>query len=187
MDHHIVEDTAGNFDVIDGRRLRIAGADADEMRLTDLTGFDHIVDSTMVVVETTAETDLQLDTSILSCLDGLVYTIEIIVDWLLAEDVLASLCRLNDEFCMRVRGRSDDDGFNLRVIQDIICFLRHVFNAELLDIGSRLLVHERISNRLDRELRDEQRNIADVNFTDTTSTNDTNFHDKSSLSSLDSV
>ena len=36
VDHHIVEDTAGNFDVIDGRRLRIAGADADEMRLTDL-------------------------------------------------------------------------------------------------------------------------------------------------------
>ena len=187
MNHHIVEDAARNLYVIDGRRLRIAGADADEMRLADLTGFDHVVDSAMIVVEAAAEADLQADASIFGGLNGLMDALEIVVDRFLAEDVLASLSRLDDELCMRIRRGSDDDSLDFRIVQDIGCILRHVFSAELLDICSRLLVHERISHRLDRESRDEQGNVADMNFTDTACTNDTNFHDKSPLSSLNSM
>ena len=134
-----------------------------------------------MVVEAAAEADLQADTRIFSGLDGLMDALEVIVNRLLAEDVLACFGRLDDELCVRVRRGGNDDGLDFRILQDILCIFRHVLDAELLHIGSSLIVHERICDRLDRESRDKQGDVADMDFADAAGTNDTNFHDKPSL------
>ena len=51
MDHHIIEDTAGNLDVGYRRRLRIAGGNLDDVDLADLAVTNHVVNCAVVVVE----------------------------------------------------------------------------------------------------------------------------------------
>ena len=62
----------------------------------------------MVVVEAAAETDLQLYAGFLGCVDGSVNLLQIIIDRLLAEDVLACVSSLDDVLGMGV-GRGADE------------------------------------------------------------------------------
>ena len=130
------------------------------------------------MVEATAEANLQLDASFFGRVDGLVNAFEVVINRFLTEDILACFRRFDDEFCMGIRRGSNDDGLDFRVIKDVSCIFGDVFDAELLDVGCRLVIHERICDRLDFHVWDKQGNVADVNFANASCADDTNFHDE---------
>ena len=123
VDHHIVEDTAGNLDVGYRRRLRIAGGDLDDVDLADLAVTNHVVNCAVVVVEAAAETDLQLYASFLGCVDGSVNLLQIIIDRLLAEDVLACVSSLDDVLGMGVGRGANQNCIDLGIVQNVVASL----------------------------------------------------------------
>ena len=178
MDHHIIEDTAGNLNVGYRRRLRVAGGDLDDIYLADLAAANHVVNGAVVVVEAAAETDLQLYASLFGCVDGSVNLGQIIVDRLFAEDMLACVSSLDDVLGMGVGRGADEHCLNLGIVQDVICVLGGVRNAAGPGKSLGLLIHERVGDGLDLHLRHEHRNVLCVYLADAACTDDTYFHGK---------
>ena len=178
VDHHIIEDAAGNLDIGYRGRLRVAGRNLDDVDLAYLAVADHVVDCAVVVVEAAAETDLQLDACFLCCVDGSVNLLQIVIDRLLAEDVLACVSGLDDVLGMGVGGRADENCFDFRVVQDVVCVLGGVRDAAGLGESLGLLIHERVGDGLDLHLRHEHRNVLCVYLADAACTDDTYFHRK---------
>ena len=174
VDHHIIEDAAGNLDIGYRRRLRVAGGDLDDIDLADLAAADHVVNGAVVVVEAAAEADLELDACFLRRVDGSVHLGQIIVDRLLAEDVLASVSSLDDVLGMGVGRGADEHCFDLGIVQDVICVLGGVRDAAGLGKSLGLLIHERVGDGLD--LRHEHRNVLCVYLADASGTDNAYFH-----------
>ena len=181
MDHHIIEDTAGNLDIGYRRRLRIAGGDLDDVDLADLAVTNHVVNCAVVVVEAAAEANLQLNAGFLGCVDGSVNLLQIIIDRLLAEDVLACVSSLDDVLGMGVGRGANQNCIDLGIVQNVVCVLGGVRNAAGLGKSLGLLIHKRVSDGLDLHLRYEHGNILRMYLTDTTRTDNTYFHGCSSL------
>ena len=181
VDHHIVEDTAGNLNIGYRGRLRIAGGNLDDVDLADLAVTNHVVNCAVVVVEAAAETDLQLNAGFLGCVDGSVNLLQIIIDRLLAEDVLACVSSLDDVLGMGVGRGANQNCIDLGIVQNVVCVLGGVRNAAGLGKSLGLLIHKRVSDGLDLHLRYEHGNILRMYLTDTTRTDNTYFHGCSSL------
>ena len=181
VDHHIVEDTAGNLNIGYRRRLRIAGGNLDDVDLADLAVTNHVVNCAVVVVEAAAETDLQLNAGFPGCVDGSVNLLQIIIDRLLAEDVLACVSSLDDVLGMGVGRGANQNCIDLGIVQNVVCVLGGVRNAAGLGKSLGLLIHKRVSDGLDLHLRYEHGNVLRMYLTDTTRTDNTYFHWCSSL------
>ena len=178
MDHHIVEDTAGNLDIGYRGRLRVAGRDLDDVDLADLAAANHVVNGAVVVVEAAAEADLELDACFLCCVDGSVHLLQIIIDRLFAEDMLACVSSLDDVLGMGVGRGADEHCLDLGIVQDVICVLGGVRNAAGLGESLGLLIHERVGDGLDLHLRNEHGDVLCVYLADAACTDDTYFHGK---------
>ena len=178
MDHHIIEDTAGNLDIGYRGRLRVAGRNLDDVDLADLAAANHVVNGAVVVVEAAAEADLELDACFLCCVDSSVNLLQIIIDRLFAEDMLACVSSLDDVLGMGVGRGADEHCFDLGIVQDVICVLGGVRNAAGLGESLGLLIHERVGDGLDLHLRHEHRNVLCVYLADAACTDDTYFHGK---------
>ena len=66
MDHHIVENAAGDLHIVDGGRLRIPGADLHQVYFAHLTCPDGLVNGPVVVVEPAVKAHLELDAGFFS-------------------------------------------------------------------------------------------------------------------------
>ena len=86
MDHHVVENAAGNLHIRYRGRLRVARRDLDDIHFADLAIAYHVVYCTVVVIEAAAEADLQFDACLLGGIDGCMYLGQIVVNRLFAED-----------------------------------------------------------------------------------------------------
>ena len=98
MYHHIIEDSAGYFHIINAWRFRIPGTDLYHMHIADLTGTNHIVYPSVIMVKPSAESDLKLDIRLFSGINGFMNLLQVIIYRLLAEYMLSCLCRFNDIF-----------------------------------------------------------------------------------------
>ena len=176
MNRHVEEDTAGNLYVIDGRRFRITGRDLDDLLLADFSGDDSIADSLEVVVKAAVEADLVFLTRLFDDVENFLDLIDIMVNRFLTEDVLAGAQCFDGERGMLVRGSADQDGFNLRIVEDLMVIFCRLLDAEGLCPSFRLLVHERISNRLDRCVLDELRDALTMYMADAACADNTNFN-----------
>ena len=176
VNHHVIEDTTGYFDVIDRRRLGITRGNLDNVDLADLAIAYHVVNCTMVVVKAAAETDLQLNARFLGSIDCRMHLREIIIDRLLAENVLACVRSLNDVLGMGVGRRANQNCLDFRIVQDIVCILGAILDA--ISLGKRLglLVHKRVCDGLDFHLRYKHGDILCMNLADTACANNTNLH-----------
>ena len=109
VDHHIVVDTARTAHVFNRGRLRVAGADAQDVRGADLAGAHCVVNRAVVVVKAADKADLQLDAGLLHRVKRHADARYVVVNRLFAEDVLAGCCSLDDQVCVRIGGRADEN------------------------------------------------------------------------------
>ena len=128
------------------------------------------------MVKAAVEADLVFLARLFDDVENFLDLIDIMVNRFLAEDVLAGAQCFDGERGMLVRGSADQDGFNFRIVEDLMVIFRRLLDAEGLCPSFRLLVHERISNRLDRCVLDELRDALAMYMTDTACTDNTNFN-----------
>ena len=119
VDHHIVEDTAGNLNIGYRRRLRIAGGNLDDVDLADLAVTNHVVNCAVVVVEAAVEAYLELNALLLNECEQLLDLVDIIVDRLLAEYVLASLNCCHGNIAVGVSGGANEYYVYLRIVDNV--------------------------------------------------------------------
>ena len=87
MDSHIEEDTAGNLYIINGRRLRIAGGDFDDLLLADAASGNGLLDSLEVMVEAAVEANLIFLAGFLDYIQNLFDFIYIVIDWFFTKNM----------------------------------------------------------------------------------------------------
>ena len=89
MNSHIKEDTARNLDVAYRRCTRITGANLEDIEITDLSALNSLSCRLEIVVKTAVEAYLILNVAVLKSLLNFKDLVYIVVDRLLAEDVLS--------------------------------------------------------------------------------------------------
>ena len=184
MDGHIHEDAARYLDVLDWRRLRVARGDLDDLLFADLTRLYGLVDGTEVVVKAAVEANLILLAGLLDNSEDFLDLLDIVVDGLLAEDVLARAQRLDGDGRVLIRGGAYQYCLDLGIAQDVVVVLCCLFDTDGLCPCLDLLVHEGICNRLHRRVLDELRDALAVDVADTAGANDTNFDHRNDHLSL---
>ena len=181
MDGHINVDTTGNLNVSHRRIFRVTGRNLNDSRLAQTAGSDNLLNFRMVVVETANETNLQLNASVLAELDALLDLLNISVQRLLAEYMLASLCSSLDQLNV---SRGSGTNQNCLYLRQVDCFNRVLQNLRDTETCSPLLntvVHERVSDCNYLCLRNRLNEIRAMQLTNTTATQDGNlycFHNK---------
>ena len=128
----------------------------------------------MVVVKAADKTDLQLDAGLLDSLERLVNLIEVGVDRLLAENMLAGLGRAHDELRMGVRGGTDEYRLDRGIAEDHLRILIALLDAHVRRPGAGRVVHERIGNRVKLSFRYSMRQIFTMQLTNAAGTQQTN-------------
>ena len=166
MDHHIHEDTAGNSDIGHGRAFRIAGSDLDDVSLAELAGSSCIVNSLVVRIKAADETDLKLDACLLDSGKSLVDLLDVRVDRLLAEDILACVRGLDNEISMRVGGGADEHCIHVRAVEDVGRILGALRDADALRELFHCLVHERIGKDHHFRVLDQILDVRRMEFAD---------------------
>ena len=119
MDHHIIEDTAGNRNIGCRGRLRITRGNDDNMGIADGAILNSVRNRLVVVVKAAVETNLELDTLLLNFRKEVLDLGYIIINGLLAEYMLASLYRSQRNVTVGIGGRADKYSVNIRVVDDI--------------------------------------------------------------------
>lgn len=104
MDHHIIEDTAGNSDIGSRGRLRVAGGNDNNVGIANGAVLDSVSHRLVVVVEAAVEADLELDTLLFDLSEEVFDLGNVIVNGLLAEYMLASLYSSEGDIAMGVGG-----------------------------------------------------------------------------------
>ena len=89
MNRHVKEDTARNLDVANRRCTRVTGANLKDIEIAYLTALNCLSCSLEVMVKTAVETYLILNVAVFKSLFNLKNLVYVMVDRLLAEDVLA--------------------------------------------------------------------------------------------------
>ena len=102
MNRHVQEDPAGDLDVLDRRRTRIATDNVHKMRLTDFPAFHRLANASIVGIESSVEPDLQRHAGLINSRQSPVNLAQIVIDRLLAEDVLTRRRRVFDDLRMGV-------------------------------------------------------------------------------------
>ena len=119
MDHHIIEDTAGYCYIRCRWWLRIAGSYVDVMRIANLAFLHCISNCLVVVVEAAVETYLELYALLFYQCQQLLDLLDIIVDRLLAEYILASLYCFHGNLAMGIGGRANHNYVNVRIVYNV--------------------------------------------------------------------
>lgn len=176
MDRHVEEDTAGYFNVCNGRRLRVTGRDFDDLLFADFACCNGIMNSFEVVVEAAVEANLVFEARLFDDVENFFDLVDVMVDRFLAEYVFAGFQSFDGERGMLVRRSADQNSADLRIVQDFMVIFRRLFDAERLSPSFRLFVHERNGDRFYRSVFDEFGDAFAMNMTDTTCANDTNFN-----------
>ena len=101
--------------------------------------------------------------------------LQIIIDRLLAEDVLACVSSLDDVLGMGVGRGANQNCIDLGIVQNVVCVLGGVRNAAGLGKSLGLLIHKRVSDGLDLHLGDKFGDIFRMNTADAARSNDTDF------------
>ena len=96
------------------------------------------------MVETAVESHLIFDLAPLERLFDFENVLNVVIDGLFAENVLARGDRFERDGRVRVRGRADENGVYLLVRQDLLIVPAHLFHAEALDELLGLRVQKRI-------------------------------------------
>ena len=182
MNGHIHEDTAGNLDVIHGLMIRVTGGYLDDVGCTQLTGSYGITNCLVVVVKAADKAYLQLDASLFHCVQCFSDLVQLGINRLLAEDMLASLCSTNDKLCMGVGRGADKDSFNGRIRENHLRIIIALLNAHLSSPCPGCIIHKGICYRIQLCCRNRMCQIFTVQLADTSCTQQTNsyfFHRKS--------
>ena len=133
------------------------------------------MDCAEVVVEAAVEAHLILLARLLDDRENFLDLFDIVVNGLLAEDVLACAQRLDGDGSVLIRGGAYQYRLDLGIAEDVVIILRDRLHADGLCPRLDLLVHEGIRNRLHRRVLDELRDALAVDVADTTGANDTDF------------
>ena len=176
MDHHVVEDAAGDLHIVDGGGLGVTGADLHQVDLADLARPDGLIDGPVVVVKTAVEAHLELDPGLFRLSDDLLHPLDAVVHRLLHEHVLSCLCHFDGVLGVEVGRGADDDGLDFRVIQNEVHVIDDVGDAQALQELHRLLAHEGVGNDLDLHLGDKLGDVLRVYLADASGANDTDFN-----------
>ena len=181
MDHHIIEDAAGNLHVSNRRGFWVPGADFDQVHLAHLAAAYHIIDGPVIVVETAAEAYLELHTGVLSGLDCLTDPLDIIINGLLTENMLLLGGGPEDKVRVGVGGGADEHRLDLRVFKDDFRVLGGHRDAQALGERLRLLVHKGVRDGLNFQFGDKHGDILGVDLADASRADDADFHRISSF------
>src|SRR5699024_6255752 len=144
------------------------GGNDDDVRIADRAVLDSVSHSLVVVVKAAVEANLELDTLLFDQSEQLLDLLDIIVDRLLAEDVLASVYSRHRDIAVGIRGRANEHDLDLRIVDDI-----HKVGGNVGDIALRQplacagLVQHRVSNRNDLYARNAVDQVVDVQLADT--------------------
>ena len=176
MDHHVVEDTAGDLHIVDSGGLGVPGTDLDEVHLSDLSGPDGLVDGPVVVVKAAVEAHLELDPRLLGGGNDLLHPLNAVIHGLLHEHVLPGLGHFDGVLRVEVRGGADDDRLDFGVLQDDVRVLDDVGDAQPLEELHGLLAHIGVGDGLDLHLRDKFGDVLRMDTTDPSSSDDADFN-----------
>ena len=144
MDHHVLEQTSGPFDVGCRRWRGIPRGDLHQLHRSDAAAVDVVAEAPERRVEATVETDHQRHPATGRRGHGAPRPGEIQVDGFLAEDRLARLGRLSDQFGVKVGGGGDEHTLDGHIAQHLVDghgagagHLRHRCCSGLVGIGYR--------------------------------------------------
>ena len=132
VDRHVDEDAAGHLDVGQRRSLRVARRDLDDLHVADAAALDDLVHVLEVAVKAAVEANLILHARALDLVEHDLDLVQIVVDRLFAEDVLAGARRLDGDRRVRIRRRADEHGLDVRVFEDLVVVVVPVGHVELL-------------------------------------------------------
>ena len=138
------------------------------MRVADLASLHCISNSLVVVVEAAVEANLELDTLLLYQSEQSLDLCDIIVNRLLAEDMLASLDCFHRNLTMGVGGRTNHNNVDIRVVDDVHIIGGSVGDASLCQpLACAGLVQHRISCCDNLSAFDVIEQVVDVELADT--------------------
>ena len=113
VDHHVLEDAAGDAEVFQVRRGGVAGGDDELLQFSDVAAADALAQGGMSGVKAAVEADLdggRVWGEFVEGVAALVGAVEVQVHGFFAEDGEAALGGLEDELAMGWGGGGDEDG-----------------------------------------------------------------------------
>jgi hypothetical protein len=119
MNGHVQKETARNLEIREGRRRRVAADEVKSPGAANLALFDCTSSSTIAGIEPAIEANLQFCSRADNCAQSEFDPRQSEIDWLLAKDVLSGLSCLLDDLGVRVGGRADHHGLDVRVVKQI--------------------------------------------------------------------
>ena len=128
------------------------------------------------MVETAIESDLILFARLFDDGKDFLNFLNVVVNGLFAENVLACAESLNRQRRMLVSRRANQYGFNFGVAKNFFVIFGCLLDADRFCPSFGLFVHERVGNRLDCGVFDEFGNAFAVHVSDTSCTDDTYFN-----------
>ena len=119
VDHHVTEQAAGTFNIVDWRRARVTRCDLNKLHLTDLTGINTGPNISEMRVKAAIETDHQFCFVFGNHLETGTNTLSAQINRLFAENGLSGLCGLFDLVRVHVCGGADQHGLNGLIGKDL--------------------------------------------------------------------
>ena len=184
MDHHVVENAAGDLHVIDGGWFGVTGADLHQIYLAHLAGPDGLVDGPVVVVKAAVKAHLELHSRLFCRVDDLFHPLNPIVHRLLHKHVFPGLGHLNGILRVEVRGGANDNRLDFRVLQNDISVLDDVRDTQPPEELYCLLAHVGVGDGLDLHLGNEFGNVLRVDPANAACPDDANLNGVHMLSLL---
>ena len=176
VDHHIVEDTAGNCNVGSRGRLRVTGGNDNDMRIADRAVLNCVCNCLVVVVEAAVEAYLELNALLLNECEQLLDLVDIIVDRLLAEYVLASLNCCHGNIAVGVSGGANEYYVYLRIVDNVHKVGGNVGDLALCQpLACAGLIEHRVSSSYYLNARYGVDQVVDVQLADSAAAYNANF------------
>ena len=176
MDGHIKENAAGNLHIVDGGRFGVTGSDLDDLLLAHLAGSHSFAYSPEIVVEAAVEAYLVFLAAFLDGCQHFFDFLYIVVNGLLAENMLASLQGLDGKGGVLVGGSADEHCFDFRVIQNLMIILGGLLDAQGFCPCFRLFIHEGVSHGFHFCVLHEFGDALPMHMANATCSNDTYFN-----------
>ena len=149
MNRHVEEHTARHRHIRRTRGLRVAGCNFNNVRLSDLSSLHGIAHGFKIVIKPAVKSNLIFQARTLQSLSHLIDFRHIMVNRLLAENMLTGVNCLDGDRGMRIGRGANQHGSNLRIRKDLMVILRHNLHAQFFGPRGGLLTQEGIGNRFD--------------------------------------
>ena len=184
MNGHIHEDAARNLDVVHGLMVWVTGSYLDNVRLAQSARSNGITNHLVIVIEAANKAYLQLDAGFLDCVQSFLNLVQLGINRLLTECMLAGLCSADNELCVGVGGRANKHCIDGRIGEDLFRIIVALFNAHICSPCAGCIVHKRICYSIQLCFRNGMRQIFTMQLADASCAQQTNaylFHKKSLL------